>query len=360
MSKKIIIKESQYNRMLKLLVETEDVNHTLDFANANDVLLFKGINGLNLKIQVISVNQNNGEILGQTEKGKKVKFTFNSYDEQSKKFDFKAFNPETNSYVDEPFEVKSMDIIRNGNVVQIPNTPNTEVPTDSQDELNPDGVSQPIDLSPEITGKEEDNKAARKALAKDVYNAMMDSDTLRDILYKKPSFLSLLKAEILGKPAQGTGQLNIAKQEKDYNAKIKKNNGLGALLKIVTNQKQKEFTQKLNADFPPRKMTLFTPYNEVLTFSTIENKNSFVMKPGGSYFGTNMSLSAKSKFPAIKNSEYGYKVIVKDKTQVADVFNCNIVKTFKTKTGEIKSVRKDNVYIRFEKSDGYQPTKNNK
>jgi septum formation inhibitor-activating ATPase MinD len=84
MAKKLIITEEQYSRLQNQLTESMDINATLKQAKIGDVLLFKGVNSV-LKIKVVNINPTNGDIMGDTEKGDKVTFNINSYNQTTKK-----------------------------------------------------------------------------------------------------------------------------------------------------------------------------------------------------------------------------------------------------------------------------------
>ena len=90
MKKKIIITEAQYNKLQEFLFETTDVNHTLDFVKVGDVLKFKTSAGSDYTINVKHVDHNSNEILGDNH-GNKIRFSFDSYDEQNKKLNFFIF-----------------------------------------------------------------------------------------------------------------------------------------------------------------------------------------------------------------------------------------------------------------------------
>ena len=88
MKRKIIITENQYHKLQEFLFETADINHTLDFVNVGDVLKFKTPAGSDYTLNIKSVDQTSHEILADNH-GNKVKLMFNSYNEQTKKLNYK-------------------------------------------------------------------------------------------------------------------------------------------------------------------------------------------------------------------------------------------------------------------------------
>lgn len=224
MKRKIIISESQYNKLQEFLFETADVNDTLDYVKAGDVLSFKG--PYNIKINIVNVDQNTGEILGTTDKGEKVKFFFNSYDENTKKFNFQKLDKSTNKYVNQPFEVKELDIIRNGKVLPIRDA-NRKV---SEPVAKPDEISKPVELDPTVpeTPTEEEEEDFDEMID-NIEQEYESDDIFRKALYQQPSFLERLSAEIRGEKPKGSGII-IANQ-------------------LVNSYRDKGSNDFLNADF---------------------------------------------------------------------------------------------------------------
>ena len=64
MANKLKITESQFNRIKHRLLETEDINSTLDYIKVRDGLFFKG--NYNLRMIVISINFTTDEIVAGT------------------------------------------------------------------------------------------------------------------------------------------------------------------------------------------------------------------------------------------------------------------------------------------------------
>ena len=88
MAKKLIITDKQYDRIHKLLLESADIKNTLKQAKIGDILSFKGVNSI-LKLKVTNINQSNGDIMGDTEKGDKVTLNVNSFNQVTKMIEYK-------------------------------------------------------------------------------------------------------------------------------------------------------------------------------------------------------------------------------------------------------------------------------
>jgi hypothetical protein len=219
MKRKIIITESQYNKLQEFLFETTDVNHTLDFVNVGDVLNFKTSTGSNYTINVKNVDQRNNEILGDNQ-GNKIRFTFNSYDEQTKKFNFQELDKKTQKYINKEEEFTELDIKRNGQVIQIPDVGGNKQPESTP---APEPVGKPDEISPEveldpnvvIANKEEDFDE----MIDNIEQEYESDDIFRQALYKQPSFLERLKAEIKGEKPEGSGIIIANKLVNSYRDK---------------------------------------------------------------------------------------------------------------------------------------------
>lgn len=221
MKRKLIITESQYNKLQEFLFETADVNDTLDYVKANDVLLFKG--AYNVKINVVNVDQNTGEILGTTDKDEKVKFFFNSYDENTKKFNFQKLDKTTNKYVNQPFDVKELDILRDGKVLPIRDA-NRKTP---EPVAKPDEISKPVELSPNVPEDETEDEKTFDDMVDNIEAEMKSDDIFRQALYKQPNFWERLSAEIKGEKPKGSGIIIANQLVNSYRDKTS-NDFLGA------------------------------------------------------------------------------------------------------------------------------------
>lgn len=203
MKKKIIITETQYNKLQEFLFETTDVNHTLDFVKVGDVLKFKTSAGSDYTINIKHVDHNSNEILGDNH-GNKIRFSFDSYDEQNKKLNYNQLDTNTQKYIPKTADVHELDIERGGKVLPIPDIGGNKQPTpDTTTTTNQDDISKPVELDPNTPEKPEEED----------YDEMIDNieaeyasdDIFRKALYKQPSFLERLKGEISGTKPKGSG-----------------------------------------------------------------------------------------------------------------------------------------------------------
>lgn len=201
MKKKLIITESQYNKLQEFLFETTDVNHTLDFVKVGDVLKFKTSAGSDYTINVKHVDHNSNEILGDNH-GNKIRFSFDSYDEQNKKLNYNQLDTNTQKYLPKTADVHELDIERNGKVLPISDAGNKTNPVTPKPIVKPDEISEPVELDPTAPETPEED-----------YDEMIDNieaeyksdDIFRKALYKQPSFLERLKGEINGTKPKGSG-----------------------------------------------------------------------------------------------------------------------------------------------------------
>ena len=339
MKRKIIISESQYNKLQEFLFETTDVNDTLDYVKAGDVLSFKG--PYNIKINIVNVDQNTGEILGTTDKGEKVKFFFNAYDENTKKFNFQKLDKTTNKYVNQPFEVKELDIIRNGKVLPIRDA-NRKVP---EPVAKPDEVSKPVELDPNISKAPETPEEVEKVKKEKMYGKkalkMITSDPqLQAAFYRQPSFWKLFMADMQGKTAPGKGiQPTLALINGYLDKKNKQSNPDLASFKmgkIADLTIDKPITFKVNdTDYtiPARKL------------SATNIQSNWFDATLGNYQNANMLQYADKD----KSLGFQFRIMVKPPAISTDTFKCDII-------FDSKPVVKD-VIITFINSSGYN--KNN-
>lgn len=346
MKRKIIISESQYNKLQEFLFETADVNDTLDYVNTNDVLLFKG--PYNVKINVVNVDQNTGEILGTTDKDEKVKFFFNSYDENTKKFNFQKLDKTTNKYVNQPFDVKELDILRNGKVLPIRDA-NRKTP---EPVAKPDDISKPVEMDPNVTSTPETPEETEKVKKQRMYGkkalkAITSDPQLQAAFYRQPSFWKLFMADMQGKTAPGKGIQPTLELINGYmDRKNKQNNPDLASFKMQKNadltiSKPISFTVKskilggkdetytIPANTPGDKYTAFNRPSNWFDATTNTSQNSTMLE----YLDKDNKLNFK------------FKIMVKPPAISADTFKCDIVYG-----SDI--VAKD-VLITFLNSDGY-------
>lgn len=330
MKRKIIISESQYNKLQEFLFETADVNDTLDYVKAGDVLSFKG--PYNIKINIVNVDQNTSEILGTTDKDEKVKFFFNSYDENTKKFNFQKLDKSTNKYVNQPFEVKELDIIRNGKILPIRDA-NRKV---SEPVAKPDEISKPVELDPTVPETPTEEEENFDEMIDNIQGELESDDIFRQALFKQPNFWKRLKAEISGTKPEGSGII-IANQ-------------------LVNSYRDKGSNEILNAHFVKDYFARFRPLeNYTLPYLDIDKSKtmSFVKneeikaKVGNSNDKNERELIVKDKFKILV-----YKNISTEK--LPNSFLCKIATYSKTKDGGLILNTPQKIKLQFIDSDGYK------
>ena len=320
MKRKIIISESQYTKLQEFLFETADVNDTLDYVNTNDVLLFKG--PYNVKINIVNVDQSTGEILGTTDKDEKVKFFFNSYDENTKKFNFQKLDKTTNKYVNQPFDVKELDILRNGKVLPIrdankkPTTPTTSpAPTT-------DDTSKTVELDPNVTANTEALRAAGEEARKKIDYSK--DPLLKKAFHRQAGFWDQFRAELAGKKSEPDGIRSVLNMLGKYtNKKVKDKFG-------------DTFTEDKQVKFKIISRTRLGVLNDVYTF---------LIRKWTEGDADTLTLTE------LGNKPEGLRLIVKDrKKNEPDVYLCTLKKLQDGKEQE------EEIEVQFIKSAGYNPT----
>ena len=316
MKRKIIITESQYIKLQELLFETADVNDTLDYVNTNDVLLFKG--PYNVKINVVNVDQTSGEILGTTDKGEKVKFFFNSYDENTKKFNFQKLDKTTNKYVNQPFDVKELDILRNGKVLPIRDA-NREKPEPIG---KPDNISKPVEMDPNTPQSDDTLKAAGEEARKKIDYSK--DPLLKKAFHRQAGFWDQFRAELAGKSSKSDGIRSVLNMLGKYtNKKVKDKFG-------------DTFTEDKQAKFKIISKTSLGVLNDVYTF---------LIRKWTEGDADTLTLTE------LGNKPEGLRLIVKDrKKNEPDVYLCTLKKLQDGKEQE------EEIEVQFIKSAGYNPT----
>lgn len=316
MKRKIKITESQYNKLQEYLFES-NVNDTLDYANVGDVLLFKG--PYNVKINVNGVDQGSGEILGSTDKGDKVKFSFNSYDDQTGKFDFNKLDTTTNKYVNTPFDVKDLEILRNGKPLQIPDL-NKErpKPTPKQPVPQDDEAPKTVELDPNSKPTEEDKVKARKILAK---LTKPDDPIVQSLQFKQAGWLEHISAELVGRKAR--------------------HGGITAAFDLLGNY-IRNYVERNFQGFHEGGMAEFILLNDVDIHYTTGN---FTMDANSRYFAKVENLAWDSNSYILTNKEDEFQIRLKGKTLKPDVFNCTVTKLY--------GQRPEKVQVQFLDSEGY-------
>ena len=269
MKRKIIISESQYNKLQEFLFETTDVNHTLDFVNVGDVLKFKTSAGSDYTINVKHVDQKGNEILGDNH-GKKIRLSFDSYDEQNKKLNYKQLDTNTQKYLDKTADVNELDIERNGQVLPIPDVggnkqpePGQVEPTQGQEEPVPvgqeDEIAKTVEMDPNVTAtpktpEEVENIKKQRMYGKKALKAITSDPKLQAAFYRQPSFWKLFMADLQGKTAPGKGiQPTLALINGYLDKKNKENN---PELQPFVNSEIADFMLPESVDFTIKSKTL--------------------------------------------------------------------------------------------------------
>lgn len=342
MANKLKITESQFNRIKHRLLETEDVNHTLDSVKIGDVLKFKTSAGSDYTITVNHVDQNGNEILGDNH-GNKIYLNFNSYDEKSKKLNYKQLDKTSKKYVDKTVDVKELDIVRNGNVVDIrdrkvePTGGNPEPTTTQKDD-----ISQPVDLDPNNTKEKEILSKDEKTddVLKTYYKEIMNDPNLKQAFYKAPSFWNYFTSALKGKPAKGTGIYPTLKLVDTY-----KNNEIDKIFPGFTDKQNQRAIFEI-------KRPISIPYkiknsNETI-FLDVDSGNAVVQQYKIGQGTTKVLLDKTS----------GFKIIIKSKTpNIKDTYTCDFYVDLDNVTKN--TYKKENVSVTFGKSPGYEPEKTN-
>lgn len=357
MKKKLIITESQYIKLQELLFETADVNDTLDYVKSGDILIFKG--AYNIKITVINVDQNTSEILGTTNKGEKVKFFFNSYDEITNKFNFQILNKTSNKYVNQPFNVKELDIIRNGkiwkkektNVDNLGNTTDTskeyypylDLPDDGSTSTNSKETT-PIEKEPykkeyhdfeEIPNEENPDKNDFDEMTNNIKNEIRNDDIFKDALFKQQSFWERLKGEITGEKPKGNGII-IANQ-------------------LVNSWKEKTSNDTLKAVFSENNKAKFTPLVSYPSIGLTKDEFKDTI-----YYAMVREVD-DNNYRRLEDVNKKYSLLVKKNISInngiKDSFLCEFRQHIKTKNGGTIINDPVEIQIQFLPSLGY-PTAN--
>ena len=321
-----------------------DINHTLDFANNGDILTFKTNSGYNVNINVVSSDQNNNEILG-TNKGNKIKLTFNSFDDNTKKLTYLQLDNNTNKYVTKEADVIGLDIIRNGKILQIPKagTNNYVGPTPNTQTSYDDETSYTYDLDvPARTEKEKQEKIKKeKTYGKKALETIVNDPTLQAAFYRQPSFWKTFMADLQGKTAPGKGIVPTLDLINGYVDKKKKEKNPD-LSPFKMNRKA-EFMVLETISFKDDEGNIRNiPANtDKPYFATNTHGNYFDKNSMGSYENSNMLQSSDKE----NKLGFQFRIMVKPPAIKDDTFKCDIIYNSKV-------VFKD-ARIRFLQSNGY-------
>jgi hypothetical protein len=318
MAKKLIITEDQYNRLQTKLTESDDINNTIKQAKIGDVLSFKGINSI-LKVKVVNTNPTNGDVMGETEKGDKVTFNVNSYNQTTKMINFKIYDSNKQQVVDTPFQLNTIENLGGG--VNQSQTQPQQSDVDGQ--------------NPETSGE------GNKYIPGTVYNALINDPELKKLMQHTPWWESFI-SELMGKKAEGEGVRNA--------------------LKFFSSFHSNRLDKELGDGFIVGRTALFSVASEdiIIYYENAQGKTkTFELESGGTYEAVNKKFSFDEqdyKYKVLTNGKVGFTIYVKEKLSEQDVFLCDVSKKYTDINGKIKEARQKDVNIKFLYSDGYKPT----
>lgn len=322
MKRKLIITESQYNKLQEFLFETADINHTLDFVKVGDILRFKSSTNNPYDIKIAHVDHASNEILGYLG-NEKVRFNFNAYDEQTKKFNFQILDEKTKKYVDKQDDIsRELDIIRNGKILPISDAGNRQNPQNPT--AKPDDISKPVELDPNISTPTSGNtlKAAGEEARKKIDYSK--DPLLKKAFHRQAGFWDQFRAELAGK-----------KSEPD---------GIRSVLNILGKYTNKKVKDKFGDTFTEGKQVNFEIISRT-QLGTLNGKYTFYVRNWTEGDEDTLTLSEYGNKPD------GLRLIVKDrKKNENDVYLC----TLKRLINNIEE--EEEVEVRFSKSAGYNPT----
>jgi hypothetical protein len=317
MRKKLIITEEQYSRLQTQLTESDDINNTIKQAKIGDVLSFKGVNSI-LKVKVVNTDPTNGDVMGETEKGDKVTFNVNSYNQTTKMINFKIYDSNKQQVVDTPFQLNTIENLGGVNQSQ------TQPQQSDVDRQNP-----------ETSGEE------NKYIPGTVYNALINDPELKKLMQHTPWWESFV-SELMGKKAEGEGVRNA--------------------LNFFSSFHSNRLNRELGDGFIVGRTALFSVASEDITiyYENAQGKTkTFELEKGGTYEAVNKKFSFDEKdykYKVLTNGKVGFTIYVKEKLSEQDVYLCDIAKNYNDINGKIKEARKKDVNIKFLYSDGYKPT----
>lgn len=182
------------------------------------------------------------------------------------------------------------------------------------------------------------NDEKLKIDGKKALELILSDPNLKKAFYSQPSFLNLFKAELTGKKAVGTGIVPV--------------------LDIVDRYMTKRLDNKLDAKFKQKEKIIFSPVKE----SSIPflNSNSaterFILDPNKAYTGWVRNKQLGDTEIVIENAREGFKILIKDKTDVTDVFLCEVIKLVTIGKNIKEYPANDEIEIKVSRqSPGYEP-----
>ena len=173
-----------------------------------------------------------------------------------------------------------------------------------------------------------------------------------DLILKDP----LLQKAFYDKKSQGVWNYFVAalKGKKAYGK------GLIHTLDLINDYSRNKAEKDLNAEFVMGKKVYFEPYQRPVDIAY--DKKSFQLDTGKKYYGVVRRFRTGDEYYIIDNKTEKFKVIVKSKTNIEDVYKCDVIKyTTKADGKLLKQYPKEDVFIKLYKgneSDGYKPIEN--
>jgi len=300
MIKRIIIKESQYNRVISLLVENEKVKNILKSVQANSILNIIDNLGNENKINIDRVE--NGKIYGKDLSNIYILIDVNNYDESTNELIFKKLNPNTNSFIDSVIKVSNVEIL--------------------------DG--------------EEGDESVDDELYKKYYQEFINDPNIEKAFYTAPKLLDYFLSALKNEKARGTGILPAYELINKH-------------LTRKTDEKLPGFTDKEN-----KRALFFINDNITIQYYTMnDNKRKvFNLISDGQPkkatvrqyevgLGDVKVLSYRSA-----GGGYGFKLVVKKPTgDRPDEFWCDIY--VNNNNVEENKYKQENIRVKFLNSDGY-------
>jgi len=305
MSKKIILKESQYRRMLLLLTENNS-NSILSNIKPDDVLKITSDNNDIITIKVKNIN--NGVLDGFDDNDEEIIIDMNNYSDSNKEIIVSKVNPTSKSMVDSVVKVSKIEMVNDGDI------------------NDTDNVS--------------DENINNNAIFNNYYKEIINDPNLKKAFYTAPSLWNYFISALKNVKARGTGIFPAYKIiNKYFNYKIDQK------LPGFSNKENKRAVFYLNNTLQIPYNTLSGEKNKILDISNGYHKATVRQYEAG--LGDVKVLTYRSS-----GGSYGFKVIVKKPTDDRpDEFLCDIF-VYKNNVEENK-YKVENVKIKFINSDGY-------
>lgn len=309
MNTKIIISESQYETLIKFINEHQNLTDVLKFIKPNDELVFT-VKNKEIKIKILSVMS--GEILGITGDNSKVKFTNNSYDDKTGVFNFQIAKKDDNKFLNDRADVSGLQVVRNGEVVDVIALNNDKKNTISKEPQNnepisiPDNPSDEVDLDANVPDTPELRQKKQREKGEKALRQILTDPVLRKAFYRQPTFWELFTSELSGKKPVGKGIGPALDLIDKYNKKLK-------LTKI-----KGDFVKRRTADFKIGKRIDVQIMKHGKLFDFVLDGNELYDAVVQNYERHGLTVLTGRNKNNIK-----YKIIVKDATKNPNVYICD-------------------------------------